>query len=53
MAQKRKSSKKRNSYAKRLRVCMTNVCVIGRRIVMAGKVCGCDVFEKQLHFSIL
>jgi len=47
MALKRKSPKKRNSYAKRLTVCMTNVCVIGRSIVMAGKVCGCDLFESN------
>jgi len=47
MAQKRKSPKKRNSYAKRLIVCMTNVFVIGQSIVMAGKVCGCDLFESN------
>ena len=35
---------------------MTKVCVIGRSIVMAGKVCGCDLFlkkKKKLQFSIL
>jgi hypothetical protein len=47
MVQKRRSPKKRNSYAKRLKGCMTNVCVIGRSIVMAGKVCGCDLFESN------
>ena len=26
---------------------MTNVCVIGRNIVMAGKLFGCDLFESK------
>jgi hypothetical protein len=47
MAQKRKIPKKRNSYAKRLTGRMTNVCVIGRNIAMAGKVCGCDLFSSN------
>ena len=47
MVQKRKIPKKRNSYAKRLTGCMTNVCVIARSVVMAGKACGCDLFESN------
>jgi hypothetical protein len=47
MVHKSKSPKKGNFSAKRLTGCMTNVCMIGRSIVMAGKVRGFDLFESN------